>query len=203
MMSVIRLAAISEGWPQWDFRFASWYLTDLGGSDLLAAVLLHWWEYCASCVCDPSWYERYMPIIAQWDIIKGTRLLGCYWRTSVWCLRSSSMRSVVSFRSTAVSTLEAIVLILIFCRLAEKPTLNENESVELTSRPGGCFLRILYFAHAKDWRLRCSSPSGIPVASLISYPTTSVIIDRCQAMTRAPDTLKIRHREDPQIGEEW
>lgn len=41
------------------------------------------------------------------------RSLGEY-STSVWCLRSSSILSCVSFRSSVLSTLEEIVLILIF-----------------------------------------------------------------------------------------
>lgn len=89
--------------------------------------------------------------------------------TSIWCLRSSSTRSFVSLRSSDVSTREATVLILIFCNGAVKSALKEKESVGLTSRPGGCFLSILNFAHASDWRFLCNSASGIAVADLISF----------------------------------
>ena len=90
-------------------------------------------------------------------------------RTSVWCLRSSSIRSLVSLRSSVFSTRDAMVLILIFCSGAEKSALNENESLGFTSRPAGCFLSTLNFAHASDCRCRLSSTSGIAVAELISY----------------------------------
>lgn len=91
--------------------------------------------------------------------------------TSVWCRRSSSTRSFVSFRSSVFSTRAATVLILIFCSGAEKSALNVNVSSRLMSRPAGCFLRILYFAQASDCRLRWRSVSGIAVADLMSYRT--------------------------------
>lgn len=50
-----------------------------------------------------------------------------------------------------------------------KPLLNEKESPGFTSRPDGCFFKILYFAQANDWRFRESSPSGMLVAVLISF----------------------------------
>ena len=50
-----------------------------------------------------------------------------------------------------------------------KSLLNENESCRFTSLPGGCFFKILYFAQARDCRFRESSPSGMPVAVLISF----------------------------------
>ncbi len=78
------------------------------------------------------------------------------------------MRSFVSLRSSVLSTRDAMVLILIFCRFAEKSTLKEKESVELMSRPGGCFFRILYFAHARDCSCRFSSTSWMDVAAWIS-----------------------------------
>ena len=89
-------------------------------------------------------------------------------RTSIWCLRSSSTRSLVSFRSSLLSTREATVLILIFCSGAEKSELKENVSVGFTSRPTGCFFSILNLAHAKVCRFRWSSTSGTAVAVLIS-----------------------------------
>ena len=70
--------------------------------------------------------------------------------TSVWCLRSSSILSCVSFRSSELSTFDETVLILIFCRLEVKLLLNEKESSRFTSLPGGCFFKILYFAQARD-----------------------------------------------------
>ena len=88
--------------------------------------------------------------------------------TSVWCLRSSSIRSLVSFLSSPVSTLATTVLILIFCMLEVNWWLKEKESLEFTSRLGGCFFNILNFAHASDCRWRRNSFSGIWVADLIS-----------------------------------
>lgn len=88
--------------------------------------------------------------------------------TSVWYFRSSSTRSLVSLRSSAFSTRETTVLILSLYSGAEKSRLNEKESERLTSLPGGCFFRILNFAHARDCKDRCSSTSGIAVAALIS-----------------------------------
>ena len=89
-------------------------------------------------------------------------------RTSVWYCRSSSILSRVSFRSSVLSTLADTVPILILCIGQVNPLLKEKESSGLISRPGGCFFRILYLAHASDCRWRCSSCSGINVVDLIS-----------------------------------
>lgn len=89
-------------------------------------------------------------------------------RTSVWYCRSSSILSRVSFRSSVLSTLADTVPILILCIGQVKLLLKENESCGFTSRPGGCFFRILYLAQASDCRWRCSSCSGIDVVDLIS-----------------------------------
>ena len=93
--------------------------------------------------------------------------------TSVWCFRSSSTRSSVSFRSSGLSTLDVAEMVLIFMRCigAENSVLKENESSSLISREGGCFFNTLYFAHASDCSCRLSSCSGISVALLISYTT--------------------------------
>ena len=74
--------------------------------------------------------------------------------TSVWCFLSSSILSVVTFRSSWLSTLLAIVLILILAKMAVKSALKLNESVVLMSREGGCFLITLNFAHASDCKFR-------------------------------------------------
>ena len=50
-----------------------------------------------------------------------------------------------------------------------KSLLNEKESSRFTSRPAGCFFKILYFPQASDWRFRESSPSGMLVVVLISF----------------------------------
>lgn len=88
--------------------------------------------------------------------------------TSIWCFRSSSIRSRVPFLSSLSSTLEETVLILIFCIPLEKSWLKEKDSSGCTSRPGGCFFRILNFAQANDCSCRFSSVSSIVEASLIS-----------------------------------
>lgn len=93
--------------------------------------------------------------------------------TSVWCRRSSSMRSRVSFLSSLLSIFAEMALTLIRCKGAEKPWLKEKESEEATSRDGGCFFKILYLAHARDCKVLFRSTSGIPVAFWISYATKS------------------------------
>ena len=102
--------------------------------------------------------------------------------TSVWCLRSSSILSCVSFRSSVLSTFDEIVLILIFWRFDVNPSLNEKESSRFTSRPGGCFFKTLYFPQASDWRFRESSVSGALVAVLISFERTQnmSLLTRCR-----------------------
>lgn len=67
-----------------------------------------------------------------------------------------------------VSTLALTVLILIRCRGDVKSELNENESPGRTSRDGGCFFNILYFAQATDCKLRFNSSSASCVVVLIS-----------------------------------
>lgn len=89
--------------------------------------------------------------------------------TSVICLRSSSIRSRVSFLSVLFSSFDDTVAIFSFVIAQEKSWLKEKESSGLISRPGGCFLRTLYFAQAKDCRCLFSSGSSIPVDSWISY----------------------------------
>lgn len=92
------------------------------------------------------------------------------------------------------------VLILIFCIFEENSWLNENESSGFTSRPGGCFFRILNLAQARDCRCRLSSLSVIDVAVLISYNVIreSVVI-LWKSGTALPRKSEILHSVDPRI----
>ena len=62
---------------------------------------------------------------------------------------------------------------------------NEKESSRFTSRPAGCFFKILYFAQASDWRFHGSSLSGVLVAVFISF-------ERVQGMSYFGGTLNLQ-----------
>lgn len=65
--------------------------------------------------------------------------------------------SFVSLRSSKDSTLDATVAILILDSGQVKASLNENESVRLTSRPLGCLERTRYLPQARDWSVLARS----------------------------------------------
>jgi len=56
-----------------------------------------------------------------------------------------------------------------------KSLLKEKESSRFTSRPAGCFFRILYFPQASDWRFRESSLSGMLVVVFISFESVQIV----------------------------